>query len=223
MGVASTHLTNVALGRASTVGELAMGAAVGAALGAGGYFCPSCLIPLGLYGVASSGALVADVWTGEGTTMKQKAAAAVLLITSIGGTAAGQRVASNIRQLHGFGLLHDRSVRGISRLLTWAGVNHRLEVYVRNPFYRRGRRYDIVVQVPGTGRYIGVEYKSSMSEYLYPKANQSSADHFVKTQGGEMFGSAAGPYGGASVTGVVRINGGRNLVSTCSAGIDCEE
>jgi RHS repeat-associated protein len=216
LGAASAYLANQALGKATYAEDIMIGGILGAGAGVATFFAPPLGIALGLYGVHESGALVADVWLNDVSTPKQKAAASVLLVTSIAGSAAGYRLAGTVGPIgRGNGILHDLSVGSIAALFRSVGLTVQTSGRVRNPYYVRGREYDLYVKKPSSDEWIGIEFKSSLSAYERPVPKQAMADGWVAEHGGVLSGT------GQRVTGVIRINGGRVLPPNCTGTDAC--
>lgn len=216
LGAASTYLANQALGKATYVEDIMIGGIVGAGAGVATFFAPPLGIAMGLYGVHESGALVADIWLSDVSTLKQKAAASVLLVTSVAGSSAGYRLAGSVGPMgRGYGILHDLSVDSIVGLLRSVGLTVKTSGSVRNPYYVKGREYDFYVGKPGSDEWIGFEFKSSLSAYEKPVPKQAMADGWIEQHGGVLKDN------GQRVTGVIRINGGRVLPPNCTGTEAC--
>lgn len=195
LGGVATPVYNQAIGKATTIGDVAQGAMIGASLTgfaiAGGPWVAGGLTALG---IGSSGALVYDVYANPGSTWNQKVAASSLLLAAVAGPAYASRYAGQVwggpRTINDYRVLHDIGANKLAAFYRSQGFKVAQEVYVRNPFYKVGRRYDLVVQ-DKNGDFIGFEYKGTDCACANPPMRQVRADGYVNQQGGTMFGSSA--------------------------------
>lgn len=111
----------------------------------------------------------------------------------------GQRLSIN-----DYRVLHDLGANRLAAFYRSQGLEVAQEVYVRNPFYKIGRRYDFVVK-DQNGDYVAFEYKGTANAAANPPSRQVKADGWISQQGGTMFGSAAerSNFQGGSINKVI--------------------
>ena len=97
IGALSTVVANHALGRAQTTSSILMGAGLGAVLGPLAAEYAWFGVAVGGVGVASSGAMVWDVFSNPNSTYVQKVEASALLVASVWGTTVGVKYARAAR------------------------------------------------------------------------------------------------------------------------------
>jgi hypothetical protein len=204
MGAITTPLVLHALNKPITVRDVFVGAAMGAVFAGVAFMSAVAAGGLLVTGLIGSGALVYRVFTDPGSTWSQKVAASALLLAAVIGSGYALRVATRawsapqaVQQaadpqitIGQYRLLHQLGVDKLAAFFRSHGLKVAEEVYVRNPFYSVGRRYDLVVRT-ANGEYMGIEYKGTLAAFNKPIGSQAVADGWIRTHGGVMFGSSA--------------------------------
>jgi RHS repeat-associated protein len=212
LGAMATPVYNYAIGKATTIGDVAMGALIGATLGGAAMASPIIAGGLAVAGLISSGAMVHDVYLSPDSTQGQKVAATALMLAAVAGPAyasryagaawGGGRTASAPMTLSGWRAQSAAGVDNLAAMYRAHGFIVRKEVYVRNPYYKVGRRYDLVVEAPD-GKRIAIEWKATYGAVRNQPINQVRADAWIEQHGGTMFGKNAGDFAGKSVNSVI--------------------
>ena len=202
LGAIGTATYDYAIGKAITIGDVAQGALIGAAIA--GVAAVSTVVAVGaaVVGTYQSGALVFRVFDDPGSTIGQRVAASALLLAAVAGPAFASDYAGRFYNkplsINDYRVLHDLGVDDVAAFFKANGFTVAKEVYVRNPFYKVGRRYDLVVR-DANGRYLAIEYKGTQGAIDNQSTQQVNADGYINQQGGVMFGSSAkgaGFFGG---------------------------
>jgi RHS repeat-associated protein len=210
IGAIATPIYLHALGKPTTFRDIIAGAAIGAV--AAGAAALSSVLAGGLLvvGIYGSGALVWDVYADPGSTWTQKVAASALLLAAVAGGSSAARYSTRLwnrpTALNRARVLHDIGADELAAFYRARGFRVQREVYVRNPHYKVGRRYDLVVETANK-EFIGIEYKGTTSALRNQPARQVRADGWINEHGGQMFGTAAEEmqFAGQAVTKVIRL------------------
>jgi len=136
------------------------------------------------------------------------------MLAAVAGPAYASRFAGSVwgkKTLNDMRILHDVGADAIASMYKAHGLSVQREVYVRNPFYKVGRRYDVVVR-DKDGNLVAIEWKGTVSAAENQAKNQVLADGWIDQHGGTVFGKRAveAKFDGESISKVIVLHPGKS-------------